>query len=167
MLYTLLLRLGRSRLGRSRRDGTSGHLGHDLVEFSLADHPAVAVELGIELHLQTLDVQVAFDGAAALQGKGVLDIEIAVHRSVEVDVLADDVALDLGLLPHDDAALGADLALEDAVDAEVGGSGDLTLESGTGGNPAHFVHIDRFHCFSHILLLLLSRPGPCRGSSCT
>ena len=148
---TLFLRLDRSGLGRGLRERAAGHLGHDLVEFRLGDHAAVAVELGVELHLQALDVQVAFDGAASLQGEGVLDVEVAVHRPGEVDVLADDVALDLGLLAHHDAALGADLALEDAVDAEVGGSGDLTLESGAGGDPAHFIHIDRFHWFSHIL----------------
>ena len=71
--WTLLLRLGWSGLGRGLRHRTAGHLGHDLVELGLADHPAVAVELGVQFHLETLDVQVTVDGAASLQGEGVLD----------------------------------------------------------------------------------------------
>ena len=147
----------------------TGKLGGDLFEISLADHLAVAVEFRVELDLQALDVKVAVNDAAALEGQRVLDIEIALDRPQAIDVLADDVTLDNGLLADCAPAFRENLALEGTIDPNVVRGGNLTFDDSSGGDFAHFVHIYvRFHCFSHIVISPTdSIPSPFRGSSCT
>ena len=68
--------------GGSRR-GCAGELGVQFVELLLSEHTAVAVELGVQFHLEALDVEVAVHGAAALEREGLLDVEIALHRTTD------------------------------------------------------------------------------------
>ncbi len=103
----------------------------DLLEVSLGDRLAVSVERSSELYRELADIEVSVHYAALLEIEGVLHEYGAFNLSPKVDVLADDIALDMGALPYYNAALAGHLALECTVDTDIAWRHDLTLDQGT------------------------------------
>ena len=91
-------------------------------------------------------MKIAVHFTVGFERQGILHIEVALHRSAEFDILANDIAVDHSLATRGNASLGIDLTVEGSVDADVTGAGNLALEDGAGRNLAGILSVvDRIH----------------------
>ena len=129
----------------------------DLLEVSLSDRLAVSVERSSELYRELAYIEVSVHYAALLEIEGILHEYGAFNLSPKVDVLADDIALDMGALPYYNATFAGHLALESTVDTDIAWRHDLTLDQGTCRNPADRICVNYwFHlCHSLIVYVLI------------
>ena len=88
---------------------------------------SLAIEAGAKLYYQTLDMEVSLNNAAFFKRKRILYIKASGHLAPEVDVLAENIAADYGVLPYYHATLGNDLSLEGAVNPDIIGGINLSL----------------------------------------
>ena len=71
--------------------------------------------LSIEFNGKCPDVEIAFYHASFLERQSILHIEVTLYISPDVDIVADDVTLDDGLLTYDDFGLRDDSSFEVSV----------------------------------------------------
>ena len=118
------------------------HGSSRLVEIGLAHHLALAGELGVQFHLEALEVEISFHYAAGLQGQGILHIEVAAqHGTVEIDVGGENITFHYSLLTHHDAGFRVQTALEGTIDTYIVYRCDITGELGAGSDAVDIIYI--------------------------
>lgn len=133
------------RSGSGGGSGSRFALGHTgkFLKLTVFQYMASAVEDCFGLDLQKFEGQVAvLDGTAGLQEKKVLcNDDAAFELSAEINVLAEEIALYVGVLTNDQTALGDYLSVEVAIDADISCGNDFTFERGSCSDSAHSIGI--------------------------
>ena len=127
MQFVLLkprLLLGQRLLGEFGGD----ELVYQLLVLLGRDHVRGTVDEGTHLDLYFVYVDISVDRGLGLEGEKVLDIDVALHLAPEIEVLASETAVDLGLRADNDLTLGVDFTFDLSVDADVAVGGDFSLD---------------------------------------
>lgn len=127
-----------------------------LIVLVLLNHLAETIDLGAHLYLKLIDIDVALNTGAGLEGQSVPDVCVTFHLSPEIKHITEYRALDFRSLTDDYASCGLDLSFNLAIYAYISRTDDVTFDEYSGGNMADIIYVNEwFSDFSHIIILMV------------
>lgn len=117
------------------------HRGCDLVVLLFRYHLACTIERRIQLYSQLLYPDDTIYGRAALDSKGILDIDIPGYPAPDIYIGTYNISCDFRLLPYHYTPFGIYTAFKAAVDPQIIGGTDLTFNVCPCGYATYRVHI--------------------------